>query len=74
MQDRKSVKSLKGQVTVKKDDMDLIVRVYRHIDAKRPYLTTSQVKEFDITQAQAEKALSENGGDLDRTLRALVAS
>lgn len=54
--------------------MDLIVRVYRHIDAKRPYLTTSQVKEFDITQAQAEKALSENGGDLDRTLRALVAS
>ncbi|KAH0827122.1 hypothetical protein J3R83DRAFT_4810 [Lanmaoa asiatica] len=54
--DRKSIKSVKGQVTVKKDDVDFIV------------------KEFDISQAQAEKALSENGGDLDRTLRALVAS
>ncbi|KAF8136654.1 hypothetical protein EV363DRAFT_1158616, partial [Boletus edulis] len=54
--DHKSVKSVKGQVAVKKDDVDLIV------------------KEFDISQAQAEKVLSENGGDLDRTLRALVAS
>ncbi|KAI9571272.1 hypothetical protein HD554DRAFT_2074791 [Boletus coccyginus] len=52
--DRKSVKSVKGQVAVKKDDVDFVV------------------KEFDISQAQAEKALSENGGDLDKTLRALV--
>ncbi|KAF8559847.1 hypothetical protein OG21DRAFT_1480566 [Imleria badia] len=56
VQDRKSVKSVKGQVAVKKDDVDLVM------------------KEFDITQAQAEKALSENEGDLDRTLLALVAS
>lgn len=27
-QDRKSVKSIKGQVTVKKDDVDLIVRAF----------------------------------------------
>ena len=32
------------------------------------------MKEFDISQAQAEKALSENGGDLDRALRALITS
>lgn len=31
--DRKSVKSVKGQVAVKKDDVDLIVRV-SDIDAK----------------------------------------
>ncbi|KIJ16870.1 hypothetical protein PAXINDRAFT_131849 [Paxillus involutus ATCC 200175] len=51
-----SVKSLKGQVAVKKDDVDLIV------------------KEFEIPAAQAEKVLSENGGDLEKTLRVLVAS
>ncbi|KAF9227593.1 hypothetical protein BS17DRAFT_746199 [Gyrodon lividus] len=54
--DRKSAKSLKNQVVVKKDDVDLIV------------------KEFDIPHTQAEKVLSENGGDLDKALRALVAS
>lgn len=74
MQDRKSVKSIKGQVAVKKDDIDLIVRAF-DVDRKASWsLTTYQVKEFDISQAQAEKALSENEGDLDRTLRALVAS
>ncbi|KAF8844541.1 hypothetical protein BDN67DRAFT_722638 [Paxillus ammoniavirescens] len=55
--DRKpSVKSLKGQVAVKKDDVDFIV------------------KEFDIPATQAEKVLSENGGDVEKTLRVLVAS
>ncbi|KAG9318739.1 hypothetical protein JVU11DRAFT_838 [Chiua virens] len=54
--DRKPAKSIKGQVVVKKDDVDFIV------------------KEFDISPAQGEKALSENGGDLDKTLRALIAN
>ncbi|KAG5636283.1 hypothetical protein H0H81_008538 [Sphagnurus paluster] len=30
------------------------------------------VHEFEIPRAQAEKALVENGGDLEKTLRALV--
>ncbi|KAJ3570231.1 hypothetical protein NP233_g4549 [Leucocoprinus birnbaumii] len=30
------------------------------------------VHEFEITRAQAEKALLENGGDLGRTIRALI--
>ncbi|EPQ57874.1 hypothetical protein GLOTRDRAFT_98692 [Gloeophyllum trabeum ATCC 11539] len=30
------------------------------------------VNEFEITKAQAEKALVENGGDLAKTLKALV--
>ncbi|KAH7929651.1 hypothetical protein BV22DRAFT_1125568 [Leucogyrophana mollusca] len=32
------------------------------------------VNEFEITRTQAEKALGENGGDLTKTLRALVNS
>ncbi|KAF5344167.1 hypothetical protein D9756_011406 [Leucocoprinus leucothites] len=30
------------------------------------------VHEFEITRAQAEKALLENGGDVGRTIRALI--
>ncbi|KXN80966.1 hypothetical protein AN958_06529 [Leucoagaricus sp. SymC.cos] len=30
------------------------------------------VHEFEITRAQAEKALVENGGDVGRTIRALI--
>ncbi|KAJ7578497.1 hypothetical protein C8J56DRAFT_349884 [Mycena floridula] len=30
------------------------------------------VQEFEISRAQAEKALHENGGDLNKTLKALV--
>jgi len=36
--------------------------------------TLLQVHEFEITKAQAEKVLSENGGDVMKALNALVAA
>lgn len=63
----------KGDPSLKKEDIDVIVRLVRElclVQHSSPCLE-SKVHEFEIPRIQAEKVLVENGGDLEKALRAL---
>jgi hypothetical protein len=60
---------------LKREDIDIIVRCcFRVFLVVHKMYTGSatQVHEFEIPRVQAEKALAENGGDLEKTLRSLI--
>lgn len=65
-------KKVAADPAVKKEDVDLVVRLLDF--ASQTVLLTRhlQVSEFEIPRAQAEKLLSENGGDLKKTLTKLI--
>ena len=61
---------------VKKDDVELLVRRARFFAPSWPSISTlmrpRQIHEFEISKAQAEKTLAENGGDVTKALEALM--
>jgi len=61
---------------LKREDVDLIVRpvVYPKEYSKKSDGFLSQVHEFEITRLQAEKVLSENGGDLKKALTSFITA
>jgi NACalpha-BTF3-like transcription factor len=66
----------KEAASLKKDDIDLVVRVINTIGLKPPVTFIAypckQAHEFELTRAEAEKALLENDKDVIKTLKALV--
>ncbi|KAG6836880.1 hypothetical protein H0H93_001940 [Arthromyces matolae] len=60
--------------TLKRDDVDLIVRAFlaRSVFHRNVTYSLFKVNEFEIARPQAEKALLENGGDVTKTLISLV--
>lgn len=58
--------------TLKREDIDLVVRGFLRNNLISFLPISLQVHEFEITRPQAEKALLENGGDVGRTIRALI--
>lgn len=73
MYEHKPVKPVKEPINAKREDVDLIVSglpFVLHLVTK----TVLQVNEFEISRQQAEKVLTEHGGDLTKALRALVNS
>lgn len=68
----KPAKPAKTHSNVKKEDVDLIVRYHGSLSFLRPLISLSKVSELEIPRAQAERALADNGGDLAKTLRALI--
>jgi len=71
--EHKPVKPVKEPINAKREDVDLIVSglpFVLHLVTK----TVLQVNEFEISRQQAEKVLTEHGGDLTKALRALVNS
>ncbi|KAI6132062.1 hypothetical protein EDD16DRAFT_1699893 [Pisolithus croceorrhizus] len=73
--DRKPVKPAKEPINAKREDVDIIVSVPGTSLRDMPESDElCQVNEFEIPRQQAEKLLTEHGGDLDKALRALVNS
>lgn len=67
----KPAKPAKTHASVKKEDIELIVRYFEQISWPSNNLS-QKVSELEIPRAQAEKALLENNGDITKTLQALI--
>jgi NACalpha-BTF3-like transcription factor len=69
----KPVKAKESHAPLKKDDVDLIVRVQRcRINLMEVVDFCAQVRELEIPRAQAEKALIDNEADVTKALLALI--
>jgi hypothetical protein len=71
--DKQPTKPMKEIGLAKREDVDLIVTAILTFEyGSTLIILSTQVHELEIPRAQAEKALTENGGDLEKALRALI--